>query len=159
MVLVMLGTQNNSFHRLLEEVQKCIDNRIINDDVIVQAGSTKFNSDDMKIFGLIPSKKLESYIQEAEYVICHGGVGSIVTSLKHNKKVIAVARQKKYNEHVNDHQIQIIQTFDGQGFIKGVKDVSELKDAIKTINNFTPKHFVSNTNKIISIIDNYIQNN
>lgn len=41
MVLVMLGTQNNSFHRLLEEVEKCINNGIIDEEVIVQAGRNK----------------------------------------------------------------------------------------------------------------------
>lgn len=43
MILVLLGTQNNSFYRLLEEVQKCIDEDIIKDKVIVQAGSTNLN--------------------------------------------------------------------------------------------------------------------
>ena len=38
MILVMLGTQNNSFHRLLEEVEKNIENGTIQEDVIVQAG-------------------------------------------------------------------------------------------------------------------------
>ena len=41
MVLVMLGTQNNSFHRLLEEVEKCINHGIINEEVVVQAGRDK----------------------------------------------------------------------------------------------------------------------
>ena len=31
MILVTLGTQNNSIYRLLEEVQKCIDEKIINE--------------------------------------------------------------------------------------------------------------------------------
>ena len=44
MILVMLGTQNNSFHRLLEEVEKNIENGIIQEDVIVQAGYTKYKS-------------------------------------------------------------------------------------------------------------------
>ena len=42
MILVLLGTQNNSFTRLLEAVQENIDKKIINDEVVVQAGSTKF---------------------------------------------------------------------------------------------------------------------
>ena len=41
MILVMLGTQNNSFHRLLEEVEKCINDGIINEEVVVQAGRDK----------------------------------------------------------------------------------------------------------------------
>ena len=159
MVLVMLGTQNNSFHRLLEEVQKCIDKKVINEEVIVQAGSTKFKSDDMKIFKLMPAEELNKYIQKANFVITHGGVGSIVTCLKMGKKVIAVPRLHKYGEHVNDHQLQIIETFDGQGFIKGVKDVSELEETIKQLTDFEPQKFVSNTENIIKIIDNYIENN
>ena len=31
------------------------------------------------------------------------------------KKIIAVPRLKKYNEHVNDHQIQIVQKFEKNG--------------------------------------------
>ena len=33
MVLVLLGTQNNSFHRLLEEIQRNIENGNIKDSV------------------------------------------------------------------------------------------------------------------------------
>ena len=43
MILVLLGTQNNSFHRLLEEIQKNIDNGNIKEEVIVQKGYTKFD--------------------------------------------------------------------------------------------------------------------
>lgn len=159
MVLVMLGTQNNSFHRLLEEVQKCIDNKVINEEVIVQAGATKFQSKDMKIFKLMPVEELTKYTEQANYVITHGGVGSIVTSLKMGKKIIAVPRLHKYGEHVNDHQTQIIETFDGQGFIMGVQNIEDLEKTIKNIPNFTPAKFTSNTKNIINIIDNFIQNN
>lgn len=159
MILVTLGTQNNSFHRLLEEIQKCIDKKIIKEEVIVQAGGTKFKSKDMKIFKLVSSKKLNEYIEQASYIITHGGVGSIISAIKKGKKVIAVPRYHKYGEHVNDHQLQIIQTFDGQGFIKGIKDVTELEDAIKEIPKFEPQKFVSNTEKILNIIENFIEKN
>lgn len=159
MILVMLGTQNNSFHRLLEEIQKCIDNKLIDEEVVVQAGATKFKSKDMKLFKLMSSKRLNEFIDNASYVITHGGVGSIVTCIKKGKKVIAVPRYSKYGEHVNDHQLQIVQTFDGQGFIKGIKDVSELEEAVKELSNFEPQKFVSNTQNVINIIDEFIQKN
>ena len=126
MILVMLGTQKNSFHRLLEQIQKCIDKKLINEKVVVQAGSTKFQSEDMEIFDLIENTKLNKLIKEADFIITHGGVGSIVTCLKEGKKIIAVPRYHEYGEHVNDHQLQIIQTFDGQGFIKGAVTVQDL---------------------------------
>ena len=49
MILVMLGTQKNSFKRLLEEIEKCLENKIINEEVIVQAGGTKYNSNKMVV--------------------------------------------------------------------------------------------------------------
>ena len=159
MILVMLGTQKNSFYRLLDEVQKCINKKVINEKVVVQAGYTKYESKDMEIFDLVPSNELNEYVKKANYVITHGGVGSIVTCLKMNKKVIAVPRYHKYGEHVNDHQLQIIQTFDGQGFIKGLQSVEDLEKTIKELPDFKPNKFVSQTQKVIGIIEEFIDNN
>ena len=44
MILVLLGTQANDFSRLLEKLEKCIENNIITDSVVVQSGFTKFVS-------------------------------------------------------------------------------------------------------------------
>ena len=49
MILVMLGTQNNSFHRLLEEIDKLIKKEVIQEKVIVQAGYTKYETSNMDL--------------------------------------------------------------------------------------------------------------
>ena len=156
MILVLLGTQNNSFIRLLKEIEKCVENKTIKEDVIVQAGYTEFNSKKMKILDFISSDELTNLIQEANFIITHGGVGSIVDCLKLNKKIIAVPRLAKYNEHVNNHQTQIINDFDKKGYIIGLKDVTDLSKALKKIDNFTPKKYSNTNNRIINIISDYI---
>ena len=156
MILILLGTQNYSFNRLLEEVQKCINNGTITQEVIVQTGGTKFSSEQMKLFTLIPQDELDKLIQKADIIITHGGVGSIVNGVKNHKKVIAVPRLKKYGEVANDHQIQIIETFAKEGFIIGLHDVPELETALKNIENFEPKIFKSSTENIINIIRDFI---
>lgn len=158
MIVILLGTQKYSFNRLLEEVQRCIDNGTIKQEVIVQAGGTQFFSKEMKIFTLIEQNELEKLIEKADIIITHGGVGSIVNGVKLHKKVIAVPRLRKYGEHVNDHQVQIINTFAKEGFIIGLNDVSELESALKEIENFKPKVLESNTEKIINIIRDFINN-
>lgn len=159
MILVLLGTQNNSFTRLLEAVQENIDKKIINDEVVVQAGFTKFESKDIKMFKLIDKKKLSKLQDKADLIITHGGVGSIISSLEKGKKVIVVPRLKKYNEHVNDHQIQIAEKFENNGYVRSVIDISKLGDTIKEMENFEPKKYESGNKKILSIIENYINNN
>ena len=158
MILVMLGTQNNSFHRLLEEIDRLIDCGIINEKVVVQAGYTKYSSKNMEIFSLISQEELEKYQKEADLIITHGGVGSIIGSLKLGKKVIAIPRLHKYEEHVNDHQKQIVESFDKDGYIIGLKEVSELEDAIKKVEGFKPRKYIASNEKMISIIENFIDN-
>ena len=89
LILITLGTQDKKFYRLLDAVQKLIDNKIIQDEVIVQAGcSSDFKSKDMKIFDLIDREEFSELISKCDLLITHGGVGSILTGLKNNKKVI-----------------------------------------------------------------------
>lgn len=161
MILVLLGTQNNSFVRLLDAIQKNINNKIIQDEVIVQAGFTKFESPDMKIFNLIDKKDFEELQDKADLIITHGGVGSIISSLEKGKKVIVVPRLKKYGEHVNDHQVQIAERFEKDGYVKMVMDVSKLGDVIKSMKDFVPKKYIGQNgkSKIITIIENFIDNN
>ena len=156
MILVTLGTQNNNFVRLLEEIENLIKENVITEEVIVQAGYTKYETDKMKILHLIPKDELEKLIKDASFVITHGGVGSITLSLKLDKKVIAIPRKHKYNEHVNDHQEEIVNLFNQKKYLIGINDVNELENAIKNIETFEPEKFVSNNGKIITLIENYI---
>ena len=158
MVLVLLGTQNNSFHRLLEEVQKNIDNGNIKDEVVVQKGYTKFESPDMKIYDQVPVEKMKELVKQADLVITHGGVGSIITAIEQGKKVIAVPRLKKYKEHVNDHQLDIINSFNDAEYIIGIHDVSELSEALKKVRNMVPRKYVANTGKILQLVSDFIDN-
>ena len=157
MILVMLGTQNNDFHRLLNEIEKNIKNGNIKEEVIVQAGFTKYKSDKMKIFDVTSKENLEDLIKKTDLVITHAGVGSIEMSLKQNKKVIAVPRLKKYKEHVNDHQKDIEEEFNKRGWLVGINDVSELGIALKKVRNFIPKKYEKpKSDKIIYVIKNFI---
>ncbi len=156
MILVLLGTQNNSFHRLLEEIEKLIQKKVIKDEVIVQSGYTKYESSHMKIFGLIPKQELEQYQNKADVIITHGGVGSIISSIKKGKKVIAVPRLHEYSEHVNNHQREIVKLFHNKGYIIGIKEVGELEEALSKLETFTPAKYKQDNTKMLEIISNFI---
>lgn len=159
MILVLLGTQKNEFNRLLQAIEKNIKEGNIKEKVIVQAGCTKFSTDLMEVFDLIPKEDIEELKKKARIIITHGGVGSILSCVKLGKKVIAVPRLAKYNEHVNDHQRQLVEKFNNEGYIIGVENLEKLSEALNKIENFTPRKYVSNTNNFIKLIENYINNN
>lgn len=159
MILVTLGTQDKSFTRLLDAIQNEIDNGNIKEKVIVQAGYTSYKSKDMEIFDFIDRDKFAELIQECDLLITHGGVGSILTGLKNNKKVIAAPRLSKYFEHTNDHQLQIIEKFDNAGLILPLYDFNNFSVVLNNVKKFKPKKYKSNTNNMIKLIENYIDNN
>ena len=152
MILVTLGTQDKNFVRLLEKIDQLINNGLIKDKVIVQAGFTKYNSENMEIFDLIPQDEFNDLMDKADIIITHGGVGNIISALEKNKKVIAVPRLAKYGEHINDHQTQIIAKFNALGYIIGLQDVDELDDAVKQIKKFKPKKFVHDNSKMLNLV-------
>ena len=86
MIFVALGTQDKSFTRLLETIERQIEMGNIKDKVIVQAGYTKFISDKMEIFDYISMSEFEKNIDKCDLFITHGGVGNILTALQKGKK-------------------------------------------------------------------------
>ncbi len=157
MIFVTLGTQDKDFSRLLKAIDKAIDKNEITDEVIVQAGSTKYQSNHMKIFDLIPMDEFEKLMKSCDLLITHGGVGSILTGLKYHKKVLAVPRLKKYGEHENDHQKQIVEEFSNKGYIMAVPNLDNLGKTIKKAEHFHPKTYQSNRNHMVKLIENYIE--
>lgn len=159
MILVTLGTQDKSFKRLLDNIQEQIEKGNIKDKVIVQAGFTKYTSNDMEIFDLIDREQFTKLISQCDLLITHGGVGSILTGLKNNKKVIVCPRLAKYKEHMNDHQVQIVENFYQAGYILKYNEDDDLAIVLKKVKTFKPKKYQSNTETIIKIIDDFILKN
>ena len=158
MILVTLGTQDKSFERLVKAIDKEIENGNIKDKVVVQAGYTKYKSDNMEIIDLVSPDEFDKLMSEADLVITHGGVGSILTAIKYGKVVIAAARLKKYKEHTNDHQKQIVKEFSDRGYILELRDFNKLDKMIDKAKNFKQKKFESNTENMINLISDYIDN-
>ena len=158
MILVVLGTQDKEFPRLLEAVDKEIEKGTIKDKVVVQAGQTKYESKNMEIFDFVPAPEFDKLMDEADLVITHGGAGTILTAIKKGKKIIAAPRLAKYKEHHNDHQKQIIEEFAKLGYLLELRDYQKLGVMIQKIQSFKPKKFESNTENMIKLLEEYINN-
>lgn len=158
MIFVTLGTQDKSFKRLLDTIALEIEKGNIKEEVIVQAGFTKYQSEKMKIVESLSKDEFEKTMRDASLVITHGGVGSILTALKYNKKVIAVPRLVKYNEHTNDHQKEIVNEFSKKGYILALKDLTKFDKVLEKSKNFKPKKYESNKNHFNKAIADFIDN-
>ncbi len=149
MVLVTVGTQKQSFDRLFNLIRNS--KELKKEELVVQRGYTKCNnSKRIKAFDFIPLDQMEDYISKADLVISHGGVGTIFSAIKKGKKVIAVPRLAKYGEHINDHQIEICEALEKEGYILYYKDeIDDFDELIKKAKTSNFEKYDSN--------DNYIQ--
>ena len=127
MILVTIGLLYG-FDRLIREMDE-IAGRIA-EEVIMQIGETAYEPKNAKYFGFASKEEMDRLYEDARVVICHAGVGSILTALEHGKPIIAVPRRKKYGEHVDDHQLDIAGEMEKEGRITVVCDVGELEDVL-----------------------------
>lgn len=155
MIFVSLGTNDKSFERLLKAIDREIEKGNIRDKVIAQSGYTKYSSKNMDVFDLMPMDKFNKCVDDCNILITHGGVGTILDGLKKGKKIIAFPRLSKYQEHVNDHQVEIIDEFYNSGFIL-TGDVNNVSSLIKKCGSFNPKSYKSNNYKFNKLISDTI---
>lgn len=157
MILITVGSQKFQFNRLLIEIDKLIDKKVINDEVFAQIGVSDYKPRNYKYVDFMTQDEFNKKIDEANIVITHAGTGVIVNALKNGKKVIAIPRLVKYGEHVDDHQIQLIDEFKELNFIEPVYEIENLEQAIKVINNKEYNKYISNTDRIIKNIEQFIE--
>lgn len=141
MIFVTVGTQKQQFVRLLDLLENS--KELLNDEIVVQAGHTEYESSKMKLIDFISYEEMEKYVDDSEFVICHGGVGSIFTALKRGKKVLVVPRLSKYKEHINDHQLEICEQLEKDGYILYLKDNDNFDKMIKKVRNKKNKKYES----------------
>jgi UDP-N-acetylglucosamine transferase subunit ALG13 len=153
MIFVSLGTQPHQFIRLLKELEELIKIYNISDEVIVQAGHTKYETKLFKTFDFVDNSTFSEFMDKADVIISHAGSGSLFSAIKRGKKIIAVARLKKYKEHKDDHQTELCQKLSQEGYlIDGTYSVIE---AWKKLDNFIPRKF-DFSNSITKNIKQYI---
>ena len=157
MIFVSLGTQDKSFTRLVEKIEELKKSGKIKEEVVVQLGNTKYKSEFIKCIDFMSMEDFDKYLKNSRYLITHGGVGTILTALKYNKKVIAVPRLSKYNEHVNDHQLELIEALSLDNYILGCKTLDDLEENINKISKFIPKKYKSNQDNFIELIKRLIE--
>ena len=69
MILVVLGTQDKQFTRLLDDVSKEIELGHIKDKVVVQAGQTNYQSDKMTIIDLLHAPEFDKLMIDDDLII------------------------------------------------------------------------------------------
>lgn len=157
MIFVTLGSQKFQFNRLLKEVDTLIEKGVITEEVFAQVGYSDYQPKNYKYKQFLDRDEFAEWEEKCDTLITHGGTGAIIGAVKKGKKVIAVPRLAKYGEHVDDHQLQLVEQFDDLNLICSCVDISELDAALNEVKYTIFPHYKSNTYRIVQSIEEYIK--
>jgi UDP-N-acetylglucosamine transferase subunit ALG13 len=102
--VVTLGTtESYGFRRLLDKLVPLLTGV----EVLWQTGATDVSGLGIEAREAVPHEELLKAISEADVVVAHSGTGAAITALQHRLTPILVPRLMRYDEHVDDHQVQI----------------------------------------------------
>lgn len=145
MIFITYGTQPHDFKFLSEMVNE-IDSK---HHLVVQIGESKniITNQKAKVFKYVDN--FDQLIDECQILITHGGVGSIMSGLKKNKKVIVIPRLSEYKEHVDNHQIEITNELAKEGYVYYMHRNQNINSVIEEVEQKEFKKYESNTRKFI----------
>lgn len=137
MIFVTVGTHEQPFDRLIQEVDKLKQQGIIEEDVVIQTGYCNYEPHNCTGIKLLTYEEMKRNVEQARIVITHGGPSSFIMPLQIGKVPIVVPRQKKYNEHVNDHQVEFVKEVCIRH--KNILPVYDIKHLAKNITEYSVK--------------------
>ncbi len=156
MIFITTGSQKFQFNRLLEEIDRLVETKVITEEVFAQIGYSDYKPKNYAFCEFMSREEFAEKTNACDLFITHGGTGAIIGAVKKGKKVVAVPRLAKYGEHVDDHQLQLLAQFDEMSLICPCYDVAELGKALETARNTKYMEYQSNTKTIIEDIETEI---
>lgn len=127
MIYATLGTMFLDFPRLIDKMDEIA--RDSGERVVIQIGLGKTIPKHCEYFDFKPRAEVLELQRQARVVVCHAGIGSVMDALEACRPLIVVPRFKRFNEHMNDHQLDIAEAVQQRGWGRMVRNMDDLPDA------------------------------
>jgi beta-1,4-N-acetylglucosaminyltransferase len=100
-------------------------------EVVVQRGRSGVQSPGATYYDFLPYARVAELIGSSAAVVCHAGVGSVLTCLLQGRRPVVVPRLERLGEAVDDHQVAFAARLAGDGLVTLVRDVEELVETVR----------------------------
>jgi UDP-N-acetylglucosamine transferase subunit ALG13 len=114
MIFCTVGNDHHRFKRF----ESVVSQLAIYNKVLFQHGhSYPVSHKNITNVKFLDSIEFENNIKNADEIFSHGGAGTLLLCAQLRKTPNVLKREKKYNEHINDHQNEIVSTFEELGLL------------------------------------------
>lgn len=155
-LFVPLGTQKFPFNRLVEKLNCMVNEGKYRAEEIVMQSSVYEVRPIFKHYDLVPAELFNNLIDNAELVITHGGVNSIISCMTRRKPLVITPRFMEYGEHVDNHQVEIAKLMKNKFDVIVVEDMTKLPEAIDAAIHHEYRQWVSHNKELISAIKDVV---
>lgn len=124
MIFVTVGTQL-AFDRLVTAVDEWA-GQATPLRVFAQVGPSNRSFRNLEYKSFVSPHEADKLFRNAEIVVSHAGMGSILTALKYRKPIVILPRRASLGEHRNEHQLATAKWLGGRSGVTVAWDVSEL---------------------------------
>jgi beta-1,4-N-acetylglucosaminyltransferase len=155
LIFVTVGMHTKGFDRLLKKMDEIAGT--LGEEVVMQIGHTSFRPQNAKWFDFTTEAGIKVWCKKARVVVTQPAM-SILDAQEQGTPVIVVPRLKRYNEVIDDHQLDFASHLEKAGKVVAVYDVDKLEEALKKIDPsrvklVKDKRLVNALKKYIELID------
>lgn len=130
LIFATVGTHQQPFARMLEALGALPEPS----ELVVQYGYGQPPPGVGRAVAFMPFGEMEACFEEADAVITHAGVGSILCARRAGHVPIVVPRLRALGEHVDDHQLELTRVLAERGAVEPVwADGETLADALRRL--------------------------
>lgn len=144
------------FDRLTKELDDLVEKGVIKEKIIAQIGTATYFPRNYEYKQFLSKNEFEKLQDKAKLVISHGGTGALIGASKKGKNIIAVPRLAKFGEHIDDHQLQIVQVLEQEGYVRAVYDINDLGKIVKMALDNPITKIYNRESRVVEIIERFI---
>ncbi len=140
MILVTVGTHEQPFDRLIKSIDKIAKKKHYK--FLLQIGYSNYKPQHIKnIYKFISYEKIIKIIKKSKIIVSHCGIGTVLLCLRYKKPIIIVPRLKEFNEHTDNHQLQLAEILERDKKAICVYDIEKLEESIELAKNLKIKPY------------------
>jgi UDP-N-acetylglucosamine transferase subunit ALG13 len=117
-IFVTIGT-SEPFDRLIAALPQDV-----SEELVVQCGESSMRPVGAEVHAYLSYDALVALVRRARVVVCHAGVGTILTALANGRRPIVVPRLARHGEAVDDHQVALARRLADTGLVVLAEDPS-----------------------------------
>jgi UDP-N-acetylglucosamine transferase subunit ALG13 len=128
MIFVATGTQE-PFDRLIQTIDRLAPT-LATDRVVAQICHSQYKARYVECHDFLPPSQFDALFMEAELVVAHAGMGTILSALAKDKPLLIMPRLARFGEHRNDHQLATARAFEKLRYVHVAYDEAQLEEML-----------------------------